>query len=846
MKISLNTIKRYGYDEIFKSPIDELADKIGTQLGGLEKEPFYLGGLYEGILVVRVVSCEDHPDADRLHVCMIDDGGVANDVERNNEGLVQVVCGAPNVKAGMTVAWLPPGSTVPSSVGKDPFVLEARELRGVVSNGMLASPSELAITDNHDGLLEIVPEEVGPELSKPGTEFKRLYDLDDYILDIENKMFTHRPDCFGLLGVGREIAGIQGIKFTSPEWYSLKPKLPTPSTNDLKLNFNNELPEAVRRFVLLTMKNVNVKPSPVWLQSLLSRHGVRPINNVVDITNYYMILTGQPLHAYDYDKVSALSGGDGASIVVRNPRSGEKISLLNGKTIEPRSEAIMIATDKQLIGIGGIMGGSDTEVDDSTKNIILEVANFDMYSIRRTSMASGVFSDAVSRFNKGQSPLQNLTIAVKAAEELSLLSGAEMTGEIIDDNHVEQSSFDRQSLYVPVKITAAYINDRLGLELSQTDIKTLLNNVEFKVDIDDRDLIVSAPFWRTDIELREDVVEEVGRLYGYDEVPLNLPTRDLTPTSKDPVLTIKAEIRDRLARSGANEALTYSFVHGNLLDKVGQAKDKAYALSNALSPDLQYYRMSLMPSLLDKVHANLKAGYDQFALFELGKTHGLEQPVDAEGLPAEYDITSLVVAANDKLRQTGAAYYQARKFLTNLVGTELEFVTVGKAMQSFALVQPYDLNRSALVSVKGGEFLGIIGEFKPNVARQLKLPKYCAGFEVDTVVLGNALKQRSKYVTIPRFPKVTQDITLKVPADLGYQELFDFVWSELAKVQPEHTLPVLSPIDIFQRPDDLEHKQISLRLSLASYDRTMTDNEVNQMLESVAVAAKAKFGAERL
>lgn len=845
MKLSLNSIKRLGYEDLFKMPVNELADKIGAQLGALEELPVHLGVLYDGIVVAKVMSCIDHPDANRLHVCLIDDGSVVKNVKRDKNGYVQVVCGAPNVKEGMLVAWLPPGSVVPSSVGSDPFTLEAKELRGVVSNGMLASPSELAITDNHDGLLEILPEEVGKALAVPGTPFQKLFDLDDYILNIENKMFTHRPDCFGLLGIGREIAGIQGKAFVSPDWYVTEPKIPALNGNKLDLKFKNELPKLVSRFVLIPMSNVSVHASPVWLQSTLARHGIRPINNVVDITNYYMILTGQPLHAYDYDKVKALSG-DTAIIIVRHPKAGEKITLLNGKTIEPRAEAIMIATDKQLVGIGGVMGGADTEVDNETKNIILEIANFDMYSIRRTSMTHGLFTDAVTRFNKGQSPLQNLSVAVKAAAELTALSGAEVAGEVIDDNHLSSSVMKRQSLYEPVTITAEFINDRLGLALSLVEIKNLLTNVEFKVEAKGSELTVTAPFWRTDIEIHEDLVEEVGRLYGYDKLPLQLPVRDLTPAPEDQLLSMKSAIRLALSKAGANEALTYSFVHGNLLDKVGQDKAQAYQLSNAISPDLQYYRISLIPSLLDKVHANIKAGYDEFALFELGKTHSLEQPADSENLPSEYDITALVVAANDKLKKSGAAYYQARKFLTNLAGNRLVYSPITDEMKNFSITKPYDLNRSAMVSTEDGKFLGIIGEFKSSVSRQLKLSKYCAGFEVDTEVLGELISQRQVYVVQPRFPKVTQDMTLKVASELNYQELYDFVSSELNKSQPAHSLSLIEPVDIYQKEDDKQHKQTTLRFVISNYDRTLTDKEVNNLLDKIAEAAKTKFSATRI
>ena len=620
MKISLNTIrsfnKRYGCaDDIAAIGVDQLVDKIGAQLGAVE-EVVEFGKKYEGIIVAKVVACNDHPDADKLHVCKIDDGGRAKDVPRDDNGFVEVVCGAPNVAEGLLVAWLPPGLTVPETVDKEPFVLEAREIRGVLSNGMLASAKELALSDNHDGILEIDGEVA------PGTYFDEAFDLkNDTVLDIENKMFTHRPDCFGFIGIARELAGIQGMPYKSPDWYVPDPKLPGIEGDELTLTIKNELPELVPRFSAITMSNISVGPSPVWLQVELAKIGQKSINNIVDYSNWFMLETGQPIHIYDYDKVKARSGDSGATIVVRNPKPGETIKLLNGKTITPRPEAMMVATDKELICLGGAMGGADTEVDKDTKNIIIEAANWDMYNIRRTAMEHGIFTDAVTRFTKGQSPLQNPAVLAKIVAEIRQFAQGKIASPLLDDHYLDEATLSRNSLHLPVTVSADFVNARLGLKLSVDDMKTLLENVECQVAVKGEELTITAPFWRTDIELREDVVEEIGRLYGFDKLPLILPKRDLSATDKNSLLELKARVRKRLSAAGANEVLTYSFVHGNLLDKVGQDKAQAYQLSNALSPDLQYYRLSLTPSLLERVNPNIRAGYGTFALFEIGKTH---------------------------------------------------------------------------------------------------------------------------------------------------------------------------------------------------------------------------------
>jgi phenylalanyl-tRNA synthetase beta chain len=848
MKISLNWVKKYLDFEL--PPIEELAERIGAQLGAID-EIVDLGAKYRGIVIVKVVDCQKIEGSDHLSLCKIDDNGTVKNVDRDENGHVQIVCGAPNVKPEQMVAWLPPGSTVPSTAEThEPFILDVREIQGHKSNGMLASPKELALGDSHDGLLEldvaytsqrINQGEVSPVEAlhnyivepsiKPGDDFAETYQLDDRIIDIENKMFTHRPDLFGHLGVAREIAGILGHRFKTDSLY-LQPKTPASSEATADLEVRNEIPEQVPRFIAQVFDNVTVRQSPVWLQTYLQRIGIRPINNVVDITNYFMALTGQPLHAYDYDKVKQLSQADKAVIVIRNPKTGEQLKLLNGKTIEPDSQAILIATDQQPIGLGGIMGGSETEVDSSTTKIILECANFNMNSIRRTSMTHGLFTDAVTRFTKGQSPLQNDRVVVWATQQMICDTGC-MPVDGIDFNNLSEDMVRRDSVHPSVKVPIGFINDRLGLTLSADEIKKILENVEFKIELNGDELTVAAPFWRTDIELREDVVEEVGRLYGYDKLPLELPKRDLTPATKDQLLELKAQIRDRLSRGGGNEVLTYSFVHGDLLHKAGQDPAQAFQVANALSPELQYYRISLMPSLLEKVHPNIKAGYDRFALFECGKTHSLDQK-DKDGLPAEFEFTGLVVTANDKLKPAGAAYYQAKRYLEQLAGPDTPvYKPVSDDMRQYPVVQPYDLNRTALVSLKDGTFLGIIGEFKASVRQALKLPRFTAGFEVDTTVLQSVVATGPKYRPLSRFPSVKQDVTIKISADMTYQDLKQKVAEVLEAAVPEDSYADFEPIDIYQAEEDKSYLNVTFRVTITATNRTLTDKEVAKTLETV-------------
>ncbi len=853
MKVSVNELKKYTNIDL---SVDELVRKIGAQLGGVDRVTD-IGKKYQGIVVARVISCRKHHDADKLQTCTIDDGGNTPDVSRDENGYVQVVCGAPNVAEGILVAWLPPGVTVPATYDKDPLVLEARDIRGQMSNGMLASSAELGLSDDHSGILEIGLEEfIGrtPENEfahkdalkhhkisqsiNPGDNFAKLYGLDDYIIDIENKMFTHRPDLFGTLGIAREIAGIQQKSFESPYWY--KSGKTTGEHGDDKdlLTIRNELPELVPRFVAQVVQNVTVGPGPLWLQIYLTKIGMKPISNIVDATNYMMHLTGQPLHAYDYDKVKARSSGE-ATIVIRYPKSGEKIKLLNGKELEPRPEAIMIATDKELIGVGGVMGGADTEVDDNTTNIILECANFDMYSIRRTSMTHGLFTDAVTRFTKGQSPHQNESVLACAINHIVCETGGTPARSIYDvKGNLPPTS--------EIRTGTDFINNRLGLNLDAGNVSELLMNVEFEIERNGLSVTALPPFWRTDIEISEDIVEEVGRLYGYDHLSLDLPKRNIVPVGQDTLLRFKQQLRSKLAALGANEVLNYSFVHGNLLDKVGQDRDLAYKIINALSPDLQYYRMSLTPGLLDKVHINIKAGYAEFGLFEMGKTH-IKAVVDDEGLPREFERLAFVYAADVKVDKKSSAYYQAKAYLMQIACMEtIPFDE--KLLNDFpALMQmiaPYDTERSALIW-NGNMPVGIVGEFRRDLSRKLKLPVNSAGFEVFISAVQKFFLQPI-YQTLSRFPGVSQDICLQVPANMSYAKLAHEFDAVLTSNLGDQEVVEWEPIDIYASDVLKDQKRITYRVTLTSKVRTLTDAVLSDILDKVTAVLQSSVGANRV
>ncbi len=841
MKVSLNVIKQLINFEL--PPVDELVQRINQQLGSVEQVE-NLAERYRGARVVRVVECAKHPNADRLSVTKIDDGMAVPDVPRDENGLVQVVCGAPNVQADMWAVWLPPASTVPASILEgEPFTLDARKLRGVLSQGMLAAADELAIGTDHEGIVALTPRDLpAGKTLQPGADFAALFGLDDYVLDIENKMFTHRPDCFGQLGVAREIAGILHQPFTSPTWYNLEQVFG--DGDSVPLAVSNDIPQLVPRFMAVAIRGVQVAPSPFWLQCQLVAMGAKPINNIVDATNYVMLMTAQPTHAYDYD---TLQGGQ---LGVRMARQGETLVLLSGKTIELTPDDIVIADAQGPVALGGIMGGSRTEVSATTTTIVLECATFDMYAVRKMAMRHGVFTDALARFNKGQSPLQNPAVL----NRLIGMVGGEQASHVVDSKPftsehggILDEYFAGKYEPATIDITSTFINQRLGSHLTENNICTLLNNVEIHSHGPENELgyiCLQVPFWRTDLETKEDIVEEIGRLHGFDTVPRQLPMRRIQPARKNPRRELKRVVREALAKAGANEVLSYSFVHERVLKGAGQDPAQAFRLSNALSPDLQYYRLSVLPSLLDKVHANIKAGHSEFMLFEIGKGH-TKARMGEDGLPAEQLLIDLVYSS--KKPHAGAAFYRVRATLDQLAhdsGLTLVYTPVAAA-QDDPVYAPFDINRSAHIWVESSEaasqperqLIGVVGELRSAVVKHFKLPDYTAAASLRLDVMEQVWRDTAvHYQPISRYPTTTRDISIQTSIEVTYDELMQAVSSAMTRASetyPDVTIRDLTPLSIYKATPDASHQTTTFRLTLSSSQATLSAERVRSIIRTV-------------
>ncbi len=818
MIISINWLKKFTDIDM---PIDDLATLIGARLVEIE-EVVDLGTKYKDVVIVKVVECGPLEGTDHLNLTKIDDGGVLTDVERDAKGLVQVVCGAPNVKAGMLAAWLPPASVVPETFGHpEPFVLTAKNLRGVVSNGMLASAKELDLFDDHTGIIEIDQE------LKPGSSFAATYELDDYLLDIENKSLTHRPDTFGIIGFAREVAAISGNKFTTPEWLAdEQPTYGEKAGNVTTPTVTIDDPSLSARYQAVVLSDGDgSRQSPLSIQTYLARVGVRPINAIVDVTNYLMMLTGQPLHAFDYDKVLAVSGGD-ADIHVRAAKKGEKLELLDGRTIDMSPDDIVIAAGQTAIGLAGAMGGANTVIDSGTKKIIIESATFDLYSLRATQMRHGIFSEAITRFTKGQPAALTAPVLADAVRLMSEWSGAKRVSDVADATGVTKET-------PSIALSEGKVNALLGTDLLMSDIKDTLQSIEFAaIELDDRTLSVAAPYWRADIHIPEDLIEEVGRIRGYDTITPTLPSRDFTAVIPSDFDALRAHLRALLVRAGANEVLTYNFVHGDILQKAGQKTDDSYQISNSISPDLQYYRQSLTPSLLSLVHPNIKNGFEAFSVFELNKTHPKQRGMSEEGVPDETNALSLVVVS--KKKQPGAPYYEAKKilnFVTTAIGLHIEYEAIANEVP-YPTASPFEHRRSAtVVDPISTEKIGIVGEYKTSVRKGFKLPEHVAGFEIDLDALSRAVqKAQQEYTALSRYPSTERDICFQVAKDVAYADIIRQAQDALAAYELQTQI---TPVDIYE-PDSGTTKNITIRIVLTPTDHTLSSEEISGVINNVA------------
>ena len=764
---------------------------------------------YDNIYIVEVVTAEKIPET-HLTLCQINVG---------EKETVQVVCGAPNVREGMLAVWIKPGAIVPASVHEDsPFVIGKRKMLGKYeSNGMLAGADELDFGDDHSGIVEI-----DPDMARPGDKLSDIFELNDKILEIENKSLTHRPDTFGIIGFAREVAGILGKSFDFEyQDTNLKPG------NDIKVQIRDD-GICARYSAVVLEKHGEIKKKYLSIfDTLLSKSGMKPISPIVDVTNYLMLLTGQPLHAFDYDKFVKVGGKEKPEIVVRLARDGEKLVLLDDAEVVLNHDDIVICSGETPVALAGAMGGKSTMVDDTTRNIIIESATFSLYNMRKTQMAHGIFSEAITRFTKGQPPYQCLKVAEAAYQ---MLEDGYKVAAVAD-------TLKRSEKQIEVEISTDEINGLLGTEYEDALIKKTLENVGFEVALRTSSrtaassLLVKVPLWRTDIHIKEDIIEEVGRLLGYDNITPVLPLHG-TP-GRNESLELKTRVRQTLKSFGANEVLTYSFVSGKLLEKAGVDVKNSYKIVNSISPELQYVRQSIVPSLLEKAYINQKLPVDKFAIFEINKVYQKKDGLDKENVPVERMRLGMVLAER---KTSGTAYYKAKHYAEELFNSLnipvrfLELCTFNSDKEVFAL--PFEKKRSAVIIYddrtnssddicdKKSVIFGVVGEFKNSVRRAFKLGDFLAGIELDF----DALVEFSNATPDIDVRPVVDKRDLTIETKKSYEEIYDRIF-EITDSYDNSA--IITPLAIYQ-PEEIKH--ISFHLEF----KKKVDEKMMQELEKIS------------
>ena len=790
MKISLNWLKQYVDINI---PNDELIRLIGARLvevEGVVDETHK----YDNISVVKITTCEAI-EGTHLHLCQIDTGSQT----------VQVVCGAPNVHAGMLAAWIAPGAIVPQSVhDTEPFVIGARKmLKTYDSFGMLASAAELDFGDDHSGIVEI-----DPHTAKPGDKLADIFALNDIILDIENKSLTHRPDCFGIIGFAREVAGILDQPFNEPKTIFETTKISDDSAS-LAVDIDGKIcPRYSAKIIKL--EKMPSKPYLTIIDTLLAKSGMRSVDPIVDLTNYLMLLTGQPLHAFDYDKFVQVGNSKTPKIIVRLAEPKEKLVLLDGTEIILNESDIVITSNDIPVALAGAMGGESTKIDDSTTKIILESATFNISNMRKTQMSHGIFSEAINRFTKGQPASQTAIVAATFAEMLpnSIIIG-------------EADAYPVPAKSNVVKITTQEINQLLGTNFTTPDIVRTLQNVGFQIDANKDSLVITAPVYRSDINIKEDIIEEIGRLNGYDNIEPVLPLH--ATAVKNPLFELKKSIRSFYSNRGANEILTYSFISEDLLKKANQDPTNSYKIINSISPDLQYFRQSLIPNLLEKTYINLKVPYDNFALFEMNQVYQKSYGLDADGVPNFRNKLAFVVASR---KGEFTAYYKAKFYLEKLFahfGLNPQLAAQKIANTNSKIFEP---KRAADIMINN-TYIGTIGELRKSIARDFKLPVSVAVFEIDLDELLLAVQNTKHSLKTFFFNKSERDLTIATTK--SYAEVFKQITTVIDKYNLDYKI---APTAIYQ-PEGVKLQKISFHLTLSNLP-TDQIQKLMQELEKIA------------
>ena len=788
MKLSLNWLKKW-------VDIDLSADELSGKLtaSGLEVDTIKpVAADFSDVVVARIASCEPHPDADKLQICTIDFGGDAP---------AQVVCGAPNARAGIVI----PLAKVGARIGPD-FKIKKAKLRGIESFGMACSARELGLSEDHSGLMEL------PSNAPLGTDMREFLGLDDQVIEVE--LTPNRADCLSIQGIARDVAASCQSQLTPVEIKAVD------SSIDDVINVTLGDAEHCPRYVGRIIRGIDpTAQSPLWMVEALRRSGIRSISPTVDATNFVLMELGQPMHAFDLDKLH----GD---ISVRLGRKGESIELLDGKLVEMDGSLLTICDDKGPVALAGIMGGLESSVTGQTHNILLESAYFKASTISGKARDLGLHTDASHRYERGVDP-RGQVIAMERITALLLdIVGGE-AGPLIHAVSEE---------YVPpqneVKLRHARLNRVLGIELAEQDVTRILNDLRMQPQLNDGVWTVTAPSDRFDIEIEEDLIEEVARIFGYDNIPAALPAGKLNPGVISESLISMRNIQQTLASCGYQEAINYSFTSRGLL-KCFHMDGHALALANPLSADLEVMRTALLPGLIETVSRNLRRQQDRVRLFETGIVFDQQ-----DSLKESLHIAAVACGSHvpqqwgTQARKTD--FFDLKGDLECLLALRGETGEVNFRSASLEWLHP---GQSAIVAIDGID-IGWAGSVHPSILRQQEIKDSVLAFELDL----NELIKRELPSTksISRFPSVRRDLALFVPENVSFAEIRRNVIDLSGDL-----LTNLILFDLYSGQSvEKGYKSLAIGLILQNVSCTLTDEVVDAVVQKVVSGLEDRLDAQ--
>ena len=773
----------------------EYSDRLtmtGSKVEGWEN----MGESVQNVVAGKVLTCEPHPDSDHLHVCTVDAG---------TGEILQIICGAPNVKADIIVPVALAGAKLPGGIK-----IKKTKMRGVDSNGMLCSHEELGISED---ILGYTPEYgilILPDDTEIGKDIRDIYGLNETVVEFE--ITSNRPDCFSIIGLARETAATFDRKFTIPE---VKFSENSENIKDI-ISVDVLDKDKCKRYCARMVKNVKIAPSPAWMQERLRACGVRPINNIVDITNYVLLEYGQPMHAFDLRDLAD------NRIIVRRAENGEVIKTLDEQDRKLTSDDLVIADGKRAVAVAGVMGGFNSEVKDDTTTVVFESATFDGVSVRLTAQRVGLRTEASSRYEKGLDYNNTVPAVERACQLVEELGCGENVGGMID---VMGNVTDMKTLPLrPDKINAF-----LGTDIPTEEMVKIFDALEIKTDLNK--MTVTPPSFRPDLEGEADIAEEVARFYGYDKIPVTLLSGEATCGKKTGRQKAQDSINEILTAQGMYEIYTYTFTSPSVFDKLNISADSdlrnTVKISNPLGEDTSVMRTTTIASMLDILARNYNYRNTSAKLFEIGKVF---IPTEEGKLP-------------DEPLKISMGMYGGKVDFFDIKGIcERLFAGLNVKNVKYTAVTDnptFHPGRCAKISA-GGKTLGIIGEIHPAVSRKygIETPVYIGELDFENVFLN--IKSNVKFKELPKYPAVTRDIAMLVDKTVPVSDI-----EEIVKKASGKTLESITLFDVYEGAQIPEGKKsVAYSAVYRAADRSLTGDEVQKVFDKVIKNLENQLGAQ--